>query len=237
MQAVILAGGKGTRLGIDTKLIPKPMVKIGNKPILWHLLQILSFNGINNFIICGGFKGSVIKNYVDKIKVKKKWNIEYVSTGLHSNTAKRIGKIENKINNNIFLMTYGDGLADIDIRQLVKFHKKHKKLATVTVVPQPPRFGSLKIKKGLVKKFDEKKINLNQLINGGFFILDKKIFKKLNLKKNVMWENEPMKKLVQMKQLAAYLHKGFWQPMDTPRDKEYLIKIFKSKKISSWRAQ
>jgi len=234
MQAVILAGGKGTRLGEYTKLIPKPMVKIGNKPILWHLFKILSCNGINDFVICGGFKGEIIKNYIKTIK-EKKWNIKYISTGVNTKTAKRIGMIEKEIKTNYFLMTYGDGLANLNLKKLLKFHIKQKKLATVTVVPQPPRFGSLKIKKGIVKKFDEKKINFNQLINGGFFILNREIFKKLDLKKNVMWEQEPMKKLVDLNELAAYTHKGFWQPMDTARDKEYLNKVYKNKKINTWK--
>jgi glucose-1-phosphate cytidylyltransferase len=225
MKAIILAGGKGLRLGPISKLTPKPMVKIGNKPILWHILKLLSNNGINDFLICLGYKGNVIKKYVSTIK--ENWNIECVDTGLNTLTAKRIGLIKDKIKDDFFLMTYGDGLANININKLIKTHLKKKKIATVTAVAPIPRFGSIKIKNGLVSNFNEKPIDTTNLINGGFFILDKKIFDFVDLKKNVMWEQEPMMKLAKEKQLTAYHHKGFWHPMDTERDKKLLNNLFK----------
>ena len=155
MDAVILAGGKGSRLGSLTKSTPKPMIKIGGKPILWHILKILDAHGIKNFIICLGYKGNVIKKYLKTIK-RKDWKIECVNTGKDTLTGRRIHLVKNKIKSENFLMTYGDGLANIDIKQLIKTHYKKKKLATVTAVNPIPRFGSLYIKNEIVTKFDEK---------------------------------------------------------------------------------
>ena len=227
MQAVILAGGKGTRFGDITKKIPKPMVKIGNKPILWHIISYLSFQGIKEFIICTGYKEKIIRKYFSS--VKKNWNIKCVFTGLNTSTGKRIGLISKYIKDDYFLMTYGDGVSNIDLKKLVKTHLKKKRLATVTAVSPIPRFGALKISNNLVKKFAEKPKDNKNLINGGFFILSKKIFKYLDLKANNMWEQLPMIKLAKEKQLAAYIHKGFWYPMDTERDQEYLKDIHKKK--------
>ena len=229
MYAVILAGGKGSRLGSLTKSIPKPMVKIGGKPIIWHLLKILNSNGINNFIICLGYKGNVIKNYLSKLN--NRWNIKCLDTGLNTLTAKRIFLVKKHIKSQKFLMTYGDGLANINLKKLYKLHCKKKKIATVTAVSPIPRFGSLVIKKNNVTKFNEKPKDNKNLINGGFFILDKKIFDIINLNKNVMWEQEPMKILTKKKQLSAYLHSDFWHPMDTERDQKYLNELYLKKKI------
>tara|TARA_B100000989_G_scaffold289968_1_gene262542 strand:- start:99 stop:800 length:702 start_codon:yes stop_codon:yes gene_type:complete len=229
MYAVILAGGKGSRLGSLTNSIPKPMVKIGGKPIIWHLLKILNSNGINNFIICLGYKGNIIKNYVGKLNTK--WNIKCLDTGLNTLTAKRIFLTKEYINTQKFLMTYGDGLANINLKKLYNLHCKKKKIATVTAVSPIPRFGSLQIRKDNVTKFNEKVKDNKNLINGGFFILDKKIFDVINLNKNVMWEQEPMKILTKKKQLSAYFHNGFWHPMDTERDQKYLNKLYLRKKI------
>ena len=220
MKAVILAGGKGTRFGSITKSIPKPMIKIGTKPIIWHILKLLSLRGINDFIICTGYKENIIRNYLSNIK--ENWKIKCIYTGLNTQTAKRIGLISKYIKEEIFLMTYGDGLSNINLRKLIKTHEKQKKLVTVTAVSPIPRFGALSIKKNIVRKFNEKPKDIKNLINGGFFIIEKKIFKYLNLKKNVMWEQEPMIKLTKDKQLAAYIHRGFWHPMDTERDQKYL---------------
>ena len=229
MYAVILAGGKGSRLGSLTKSIPKPMVKIGGKPIIWHLLKILNSNGINNFIICLGYKGNVIKNYLGKLN--NRWNIKCLDTGLNTLTAKRIFLVKKHIKSQKFLMTYGDGLANINLKKLYKLHCKKKKIATVTAVSPIPRFGSLVIKKNNVTKFNEKPKDNKNLINGGFFILDKKIFDIINLNKNVMWEQEPMKILKKKKQLSAYFHSDFWHPMDTERDQKYLNELYLKKKI------
>ncbi len=225
MKAVILAGGKGTRFGSITKSIPKPMIKLGTKPIIWHILKLLSLRGINDFIICTGYKENIIRNYLSNIK--ENWKIKCIYTGLNTKTSKRIGLISNYIKEDIFLMTYGDGLSNINLKKLIKTHKKQKKLVTVTAVSPIPRFGALSIKKNIVKKFNEKPKDTKNLINGGFFILEKKIFNYLNLKKNVMWEQEPMIKLTRNKQLAAYIHKGFWHPMDTERDQKYLNMLLK----------
>ena len=231
MKVVILAGGFGTRLSEYTDSIPKPMVKIGGKPIIWHLLKILNSNGINNFIICLGYKGNVIKNYLGKLN--NRWNIKCLDTGLNTLTAKRIFLVKKHIKSPKFLMTYGDGLANINLKKLYKLHCKKKKIATVTAVSPIPRFGSLVIKKNNVTKFNEKPKDNKNLINGGFFILDKKIFDIIDLNKNVMWEQEPMKILTKKKQLSAYFHSDFWHPMDTLRDKRFLEKVFKGTK-SPW---
>lgn len=225
MKAVILAGGKGTRFGSITKSIPKPMIKLGKKPIIWHILKLLSLKGINDFIICTGYKENIIRNYLSNIK--ENWKIKCIYTGLNTQTAKRIGLISKYIKEDIFLMTYGDGLSNINLKKLIKTHEKQKKLVTVTAVSPIPRFGALSIKKNIVRKFNEKPKDTKNLINGGFFILEKKIFNYLNFKKNVMWEQEPMIKLTEDKQLAAYIHRGFWHPMDTERDQKYLNILLK----------
>ena len=227
MQAVILAGGKGTRFGDITRKIPKPMIKIGNKPIIWHIIKHLSSKGIKQFIVCTGYKESVIRKYLSTLK--ENWDIKCVYTGLNTLTGKRVGKISKYIKGEFFLMTYGDGVSDINLKKLIQTHKKKNKLATVTAVSPAPRFGSIKISKNIVTKFSEKPVEKKNLINGGFFILDKKIFNFLNLKLNVMWEQEPMINLTKKKQLAAYIHKGFWHAMDTERDQKYLNDIKKRK--------
>jgi len=224
MKAIILAGGKGSRLGNLTKSIPKPMLKIGGKPILWHILKILSSNGIKDFIICLGYKGYVIKKYLSNLK--EKWKIDCVDTGVNTLTARRIFLIKNKINEDIFLMTYGDGLANINLMKLLRLHNKKKTIATVTAVAPIPRFGSIKIKNDIVTSFSEKTEQTENLINGGFFLLNRSVFDFMDLSKNVMWEQEPMSKLTKRKQLAAYHHKDFWCPMDTERDQKFLNKLY-----------
>jgi len=227
MQAIILAGGKGTRLGSITKKIPKPMVKIGSKPIIWHIMNHLSSHGINDFIICTGYKEKIIKKYF--LNLKKKWNVKCIYNELNTLNGRRIGLISKYIKNNDFLMTYGDGVSSINLKKLIKTHKKKNKLTTVTAVSQIPRFGALNINNNLVTKFAEKSSKNTNLINGGYFILKKDIFKFLDLKKNVMWEQQPMLVLTKKKQLAAYVHKGFWYPMDTERDQKFLNEIRKKK--------
>jgi len=225
LKAIILAGGRGTRLIEKTKTMPKPMLKIGNKPIIWHIIKMLSVQGIEKFIICSGYRSEILEQYFKKNK-----NIIVVNTGLNTKTAKRISMVRNYIEENEnFLMTYGDGLGNIKIKNLLKIHIQKKKLATVTAVLPPPRFGSIIFKNNLVTGFDEKPKDYKNLINGGFFILNQKIFKYLNLhKKDEMWEQSPMKKLTSMSQLAVHVHKDFWHPMDTLRDNIHLNKLWKN---------
>tara|TARA_Y100001954_G_scaffold238970_1_gene309914 strand:+ start:2868 stop:3641 length:774 start_codon:yes stop_codon:yes gene_type:complete len=248
MKAVILAGGFGTRLSEETNKIPKPMVKIGGKPILWHILKIYSSYGINDFIICCGYKSYIIKEYFynyfihnsditlnlksNKIKVHKKrsedWNITLVDTGLNSMTGGRLKRIKEFIKNDeCFCFTYGDGLSDIDISKLIRFHKSHGKLATLTAVYPPGRFGALKINENKVIKFEEKPQGDGALINGGFFVLSPKVLEFIN-DDSTIWEQEPLMKLAKDGQLMSYIHKSFWQPMDTLRDKINLEKLWQS---------
>ena len=251
MKVVILAGGLGSRLSEETSLKPKPMVKIGNFPILWHIMKIYSHFGYNDFIICCGYMGFVIKEYfinyryhnsnlivnletnqVEIInKTSEKWKVSLLDTGDNSNTGGRIKKIKNLIgDDNNFFMTYGDGLADIDLNKLKKSHEKANKIATVTAVQPLGRFGSLKINKNKeVTEFKEKPLGDAQWINGGFFVLNKEIFQFIEGDATI-FEQEPMKKLVQLNQLNAYSHTKFWQPMDTLREKNKLNQLWSENK-------
>lgn len=251
MQTVILAGGYGTRIMEETQYRPKPMIEIGGMPIIWHIMKIYAHQGHKEFILCLGYKGSFIKDYfinfmynnsditinttnnsISFINKKKedKWIIHLVDTGLETKTANRIKKISHLINGDSFFMTYGDGLANIDLKKLLKVHNKEKKIATVTAVTPTPRFGKIKIKNNLVRNFKEKINDKESFINGGFFVLNKKIFKYIDEKKNSMWEQEPMKKLTKNNELSGYIHEGFWQPVDTLRDKNYLEELWKNEK-------
>ena len=255
MQTVILAGGYGTRLMEETSLRPKPMIEIGEMPLLWHIMKIYSEYGYNEFIICLGYKGYVIKdfflNYIYRnsdvsidtgsgsIKIiknrnKENWKIHLIDTGLNTKTANRLLKISHLISSDNFFMTYGDGLSNINIKALRKFHEENNRIATVTTVVPPARFGTMKVKNNIVKEFKEKIDSHETLINGGFFVLNKKVFDYINKKGNVMWEQEPMRKLTNDRQLAGYLHDGFWHPVDTLRDKNYLEDLWSSKK-SPWK--
>ena len=226
MKAVILAGGYGSRLAEETKVKPKPLVKIGNKPIIWHIIQIYNFYGINNFIICLGYKGALLKKELNKLNYKKKWNIQYVNTGLKTMTGGRVKRIEKYLGkDDNFYLSYGDGLSDVDINKLSKFHKKNKKIATLTAVKYKNPKGILIIdKKSKIKTIKEKPI---EYINGGFFVLSKKIFKYLNDDKNI-FEKDCLPKLAKIKQLLAYRHDGFWACMDTLREKKELNSIWHS---------
>ncbi|MDA7488369.1 glucose-1-phosphate cytidylyltransferase [Candidatus Pelagibacter ubique] len=232
MKAVILAGGRGTRLNEETKNIPKPMVKIGGKPILWHIMKIYSSYGINEFIICCGYKKEIIENYFKRYnspKNKENWKVTFIDTGKESMTGGRLKRVKRLISNEkFFFFTYGDGLSDINIKQLINFHLKNKKLATVTAVRPPGRYGVLNIKNSMVKKFSEKAKGGDGYINGGFFILSPKVLNLINSDKT-SWEQEPMLKLAKKKQLMAYMHDGFWQSMDTYRDKLQLEELWKNK--------
>lgn len=251
MKLVILAGGFGTRFREETTIRPKPLIEILNKPIIWFIMKHYSYYDIKDFIICGGYKINFIKEYFKKkfkyekpiIKNKKKigwkffykkenWNIDLIDTGLKTMTGGRIKKVENFLKNeDIFCLTYGDGISDVNLKKLIKFHKNIKKQATVLAVKPAPRFGTLEIKKNIVVKFSEKNINQENFINGGFFILSNKIFKLIK-KSSDIFENVPLKTLAKKKELSSFIHKGLWMPMDTLRDKLLIEKYMKSNKRS-----
>jgi len=224
MKVVILAGGKGTRLSEYTKTIPKPMIKIGNKTILEHIIQYYEKFGFKEFIIASGYKSKIIENHF-----KKKKHIKIINTGLNTLTGLRIKKLE-KYLNETFMLTYGDGLSNINLDRLLKFHKKSKRLATLTSVHPPARFGEIQTKKNLVSKFEEKPQLQKGWINGGFFVFEPGFFKFLSIRKNVMLEREPLQKLVKKKELSAYKHEDFWFCMDNLRDKNVLENLVKFKK-------
>ena len=232
MKLVILAGGFGTRLTEETKIKPKPLVKIGNRPIIWHLMKIYSFYEIKDFIICLGYKGNLIKKELDKFKSKENWKIKYLDTGLNTMTGGRVKRTINLLKNeNNFCLSYGDGLSDINIKNLIKFHKKNNKMATLTAVKYKNPKGVLSISpKSEIRLIKEKP---TEYINGGFFVLSKKIFKFLKNDKSI-FEKDCLPKLSRMKQLMAYKHKGFWACMDTIREKKELNKIWKSKE-KAWK--
>jgi glucose-1-phosphate cytidylyltransferase len=228
MKAVILAGGKGTRLAEYTKLVPKPMVEIKGKPIITFIIKHFYKYGVKEIIIASGYKHEVIKKYFSKVSLYNDLKIKVVNTGLHTLTGKRINKLKNYLNNNEnFFLTYGDGIGDINLSRLLKFHIKHKKIATLTAVHPPARFGELKLKKNKLIKFDEKPQLTDGWINGGFFVFNRKIFNFLN-NKNEMLEREPIQKLIKKKNLMAFKHDGFWMCMDTSRDKQVIEKVIKS---------
>jgi len=227
MKIVILCGGKGTRLSEETTKIPKPMVIIGNKPILIHIMNFYKFYGFNDFILAAGYKQNIIRNYFKK---NKSFNtVKIVNTGQNTLTGGRLLRLKKYFNKNEnFMLTYGDGITNLNLKKLIKLHKKNNKIATMTAVKPPVRFGELKIKNNLVKQFKEKPQSSAGWINGGFFCMNYKIFK--YLKDDTMLERETLEKLVKLKQLAAYKYYGFWQCMDTLRDKILLNKILKKKK-------
>ena len=254
MKVVILAGGFGTRLSEETVNTPKPMVEIGGKPILWHLLKYFSYFGLKDFVICAGYKSQQIKDYFlkyslinsdiridlskNKVDILKKniddWSIEIVDTGIDSMTAERLKKISHLINDD-FILTYGDGLANVNINSLIDHHKKNNKLATITAVRPPARFGALQIdeKNNSVSDFKEKPDGDNSWINGGFFVLNKNIFDFIG-EKNEVWEKEPLERIVKASQLSAYKHDGFFQPMDTLRDLNVLNNLWVND-IAPWK--
>lgn len=247
MQAVILAGGLGTRLSEETTVRPKPMVEIGERPILWHIMKGLAQHGINEFIICLGYKGDVIKDYFvnylhhsEDIKVDLKtgtvqvftknvepWQVTLAETGQDTGTGGRVKRIQKYIRGP-FLMTYGDGVADVDVPALQAFHKESGKLATVTAVRPPARFGALELNaEDEVTRFIEKPLGDGGWINGGFFILQREVFRYIEGDTSI-FEKAPLTKLSAERQLAAYRHSGFWHPMDTLRDKRYLNELWDS---------
>ena len=228
MKAVILAGGKGTRLAEFTNKIPKPMVKINGRPIITFIIDHYLKFGVSEILVAGGFKFKLLKKYFDRNR-KSYPSVKVINTGLNTLTGKRIFKLKRYLKKeNFFLMTYGDGVSDVDITKLLNNHKKNKKICTLTAVRPPARFGELKIHGTKVNAFNEKP-QLNQgWINGGFFVLNFKIFNFLS-NKNEMFEREPIQKLLKKKNINAYKHKSFWMCMDTLRDKILLDKIIKKK--------
>jgi len=224
MQVVILAGGFGTRLSEETDLIPKPMVRIGNIPILEHIMNFYSYFGHKDFVIALGYKAEVIKDYFAKIE-NPGWKIRLIDTGLETSTGGRIKKLENLLDDE-FMLTYGDGLSNVDINQLLEHHKRFNKIATVTAVRPPARFGTIEISSGMVTKFAEKDPQDAGWINGGFFCLNKKVCSFIS-DSTTSFESEPMSRLVAAEELTAYEHLGWWQPMDTLRDKRSLESLWK----------
>jgi glucose-1-phosphate cytidylyltransferase len=257
MKAVILAGGLGTRLSEETAARPKPMVEIGGKPILWHILKMYSHHGVNDFVICCGYKGYVIKEYFanyflhmsdvtfdmrsNRMEVHQKraepWNVTLVDTGDDSMTGGRLLRVADYVRNDeTFCFTYGDGVSDVNISAAIDFHKEHGKAATLTATYPPGRFGALDIQGQQIKQFMEKPKGDGAMINGGFFVLSPQV---LNHLENdfTIWEQQPLQRLAADGQLMAYEHHGFWQPMDTLRDKTYLEDLWASGKApwKSWK--
>ena len=229
MELVIFAGGLGTRISEETDYVPKPMVKIGKKPILWHIIKYYSVFGFSKFIICGGYKIKIIQNYFKNFKNKKNsFNIKIINTGKKNNTGERLRRVKKYVSKS-FCLTYGDGLSNVNIAKLIQFHNKNKSIATLTAVKPTPHFGKLIFKGNKVYKFLEKNQKKENWINGGFFVCEKKIFNYLN-KKNLIFESDVLSYLANNKKLAAYKHKDFWYCMDTLRDKRYLTNLWLSKK-------
>lgn len=248
MKAVILAGGLGTRLSEETTTRPKPMVEIGGKPILWHIMKMYSAHGVNDFIICCGYKGYLIKEYFANYflhmsditfnmrdntmqvhdRRAESWNVTLVDTGENSMTGGRLRRVADYLRDEeAFCFTYGDGVSDVDIQATLAFHKQHGKAATLTAVYPPGRFGALDIKQGQVLSFREKPKGDGALINGGFFVLNPSVLDTLSADADV-WEQEPLMGLAASGELMAYEHQGFWQPMDTLRDKHLLEELWQS---------
>ena len=228
MKAVILAGGYGTRISEESHLKPKPMIKIGEMPILWHIMKIYSEYNINDFVICCGYKEEVIKEYFSKFD-SKSWNIELVNTGLDTMTGGRIKRIQNHIDDT-FCLTYGDGLSDVNITDLISFHKEKKSLATLTAVHPPERYGVVNLSEHYVTEFHEKHTSESSWINGGFFVFEPKIFDYLQYGDSTILEKKPLETLAKEQQLTAFKHTGFWHPMDTLRDKNHLENLWNAKK-------
>ncbi len=256
MKVVLFAGGLGTRISEETDARPKPMVEIGGKPVLWHIMKIYSHYGFNEFIVCLGYKGYIIKEYFmnyflhnSDITIDLKNNtteihgsntesfkVTLVETGLTTKTAGRLKQVQKYVGNEDFMLTYGDGVGDVDIKSLLAFHKANNKIATVTAVQMDARFGGMDLAdNGDVVSFREKAKDESKWINGGFFVLKPEVFNYLEGDmNNMMWEDEPLEKLTNDNQLAAYRHKGFWKPMDALRDKLELESLWQTNK-AKWK--
>jgi len=250
MKAVILAGGLGTRLAEETSVRPKPMVEIGGKPILWHIMKMYSQHGVNDFIVCCGYKGYFIKEYFanyflhqsdvtfcmksNSMEVHHQraepWTVTLVDTGDHSMTGGRLGRVASYLKDEeSFCMTYGDGVSDVDITELLAFHKSHGKQATLTATYPPGRFGALNFEGNQITEFKEKPKGDGAMINGGFFVLCPEVFDRIS-GDDCIWEQDPLMGLASDGQLMAYKHEGFWQPMDTLRDKMHLEELWEEGK-------
>jgi glucose-1-phosphate cytidylyltransferase len=227
-KVVILAGGFGTRISEYTKTMPKPMITINKKPILVHIMEHYVRHGFKNFYIAIGYKGSVIKKYFKKKKFN--WNINLVDTGLNTMTGGRLKKLKKILGKDTFLMTYGDGLSNVNLTKLLKFHIRRKKLVTLTAVRPPARFGAIKLVGNNVKIFKEKEIIDDAWINGGFFVMEPKFLNYIK-NENTFLEKEPLEKISKEGQLSAFKHYDFWQCMDTKRDRDKLEKTLKYKKF------
>lgn len=248
MKAIILAGGLGTRISEESSTKPKPMITVGGKPIIWHIMKMYSHHGINDFVICCGYKGYMIKEYFanyflhmsdvtydvenNSMRVHEKrvepWKVTLVDTGENTMTGGRLGRIAEYIKDEeSFCMTYGDGVSDVDISSTINFHKQHGKLATITGVMPSGRFGALDIRNQQVVSFKEKPKGDGAVINGGFFVLSPRVLSLIKGDKTI-WEQEPLIQLAQEGQLMAFEHKGFWQPMDTQRDHHFLEELWNS---------
>ena len=227
MKAVILAGGYGTRISEESHLKPKPMIEIGEKPILWHILKTYSSYDINEFVICCGYKGEQIKEYFTNFN-SETWKIELVDTGLDTMTGGRLKRIQSHIDDT-FCVTYGDGLCNIDINNLISFHREKKSIATLTAVHPPERFGVLSLNDDYVTEFHEKHSGESSWINGGFFVFEPEIFDYLDDDMTVL-EKFPLETLAKENQLTAFKHNGFWYPMDTLREKKYLENLWVTEK-------
>ena len=247
MKVVILAGGFGTRIGEESQFIPKPMIEIGGKPMLWHIMKEYSYWGYNEFIICAGYKQHVIKDFFaryvlhnsdvtfdfqseDKIKIHRNysepWKVTIINTGYETLTAGRIKKIQPYVNNETFMLTYGDGVCDVNVNELIKFHKSHGKICTITTVRPEGRFGAIILNGNKVMSFREKSKEDVPYINGGYMVMQPEIFD--YIEGDVMFEQEPMDKLIHAGQVMAYKYDGFWQCMDTLRDKRKLEALWNS---------
>lgn len=249
-KVVILAGGLGTRLQEETEFRPKPMVPVGNKPILWHIMKGYSHYGFKNFVVCLGYKGEMIKEYFLRYRAsqcdftvylgdheridfhashpEEDWTITLADTGVNAMTGARLKKIEKYIDTPYFLMTYGDGVSNINVKRLVDFHLSHGKIATASGVKPPSRFGELMIEENRVVQFSEKPQVQQGTINGGFFVLNREVFKYLSEDDHCTWEREPMERLAEDHQLMVYRHEGFWQCMDTLRDTRLLNELWEN---------
>ena len=247
MKAVILAGGLGTRISEESHLKPKPMIEIGGKPILWHIMKMYSHHGVNDFIVCLGYKGYIIKEYFsnyflhmsdvtfsmrdNKMEIHQNfaepWSVTLVDTGEQTMTGGRLKRVAKYLDDETFCFTYGDGVSDIDISGLIAFHKSSGKQATVTAIQPPGRYGALHIVEGAVENFQEKPDGDGAWINGGFFVLEPSVIDHIKGDKTV-WEQQPLQKLAASGQLSAYQHKEFWQAMDTLREKNLLEELWSS---------
>ena len=249
MKAIILAGGLGTRISEETSVKPKPMIEIGGRPILWHIMKTYSAHGVNDFIICCGYKGYIIKEYFANYflhmsdvtfdmsnntmsvhhKKAEPWKVTLVDTGENTQTGGRLKRIKEYLVGSDFCMTYGDGVGDINIEKLIDYHKSHGKLATLTATQPPGRFGALDLTGTEVKSFLEKPHGDGGWINGGFFVLSSKVIELIH-GDTTLWEKEPLEILAKSGELRAFQHNGFWQPMDTLRDKMYLEELWNTGK-------